>query len=95
VDNQPPTVSLLSPAGGETFSVDEDSLVIQPQPQDNLSLSRVVIYVDGVAVSTNTVAPYAYRWNITGPGPHTIQARAYDAAGNVADSPQITINVAE
>jgi hypothetical protein len=93
IDNQPPSVSLVTPVDGETFSVDDDSIVIQPQPQDNLSLDRVVIYVDGVAVSTATVAPYAYRWNITGPGLHTIQVRAYDAAGNVADSSQITITV--
>ena len=95
VDNQPPSVSLITPADGATFALDDDSIVIQPQAQDNLSLARVVIYVDGVAVSTATVPPYSTRWRITGPGPHTLQVRAYDAAGNVADSPQITIIVEE
>ena len=95
VDNQPPSVSLLTPVDGEAFALDDDSIVIQPQAQDNLSLARVVIYVDGVAVSTATVPPYSTRWRITGPGPHTLQVRAYDAAGNVADSPQITITVDE
>jgi membrane peptidoglycan carboxypeptidase len=94
VDNQPPTVKLLTPQPGAEFSLaHDDSVVIQPQVQDNLSLARVVFYVDGLAVTTLTVPPYSTRWKINSPGQHTIQVRAYDAAGNFSDSEKVNINV--
>ncbi len=94
VDNQPPTISLLSPLPDtEYLLADDESVVIQPQVQDNLSLARVVFYVDGLAVTSATVAPYSTRWKINGLGPHTLQVRAYDAAGNFTDSERINITV--
>ena len=94
VDNQPPTVSLLSPAPGSEYSLaNDESVVLQPQAQDNLSLSRVVFYVDGLAVTSATVAPYSTRWKIGTAGVHTLQVRAYDAAGNFTDSAPVTITV--
>src|SRR6185369_12906298 len=94
VDNQPPTISLLSPLPDSEYSLAADeSVVIQPQVQDNLSLSRVVFYVDGLAVTSATVAPYSTRWKISSAGPHTLQVRAYDAAGNFTDSEQVSITV--
>jgi hypothetical protein len=46
-----------------------------------------------VAVSTVTVPPYSTRWKITGAGPHTVQVRAYDAAGNFSDTERVSITV--
>jgi hypothetical protein len=91
VDNQPPAVQLLAPLPGAEFELDDETVVIQPQVQDNLSLARVVFYVDGNAVATATAPPYSTRWRIAGRGPHTLQVRAYDAAGNFTDSERITI----
>jgi membrane carboxypeptidase/penicillin-binding protein PbpC len=93
VDNQPPTANLLAPLPGAVYELDDESVVLQAQVQDNLSLARVVFYVDGVAVANATVPPYSTRWRITGAGPHTVQVRVYDAAGNSADSAPVTITV--
>ena len=94
VDNQPPTAKLLIPQPGAQFSLSQDdSVVIQPDVHDNLSVASVVFYVDGVAVTTVTVPPYSTRWKISGLGAHSIQVRAYDAAGNFSDSQKVTINV--
>jgi hypothetical protein len=93
VDNQPPTASLLAPLPGAVYDLDDESVVFQAQVQDNLSLARVVFYVDGVAVANATVPPYSTRWRITGAGPHTVQVRVYDAAGNSADSVPVTLTV--
>jgi hypothetical protein len=94
VDNQPPTARLITPADGASFSqTQDDSVVIEPQVQDNLSLARVVIYVDGNAVTTLTVPPYSTRWKLSSVGQHTIQVRAYDAAGNFTDSNKAIISV--
>lgn len=93
IDNQPPSAGLLTPQAGETFSLNDESIIIQPQVTDNLSLAQVEIIVDGRVIDTRTVAPYTTRWRMTVPGEHTIRVRAVDAAGNVTNSPPITIIV--
>lgn len=94
VDNQPPSISLVQPEAGEQFNLARDeSVVIQPEVQDNLSLARVEYYVDGVRVKDSTVPPFTVRWKISGAGSHTVYARAYDAAGNMAESQRVTFDV--
>jgi hypothetical protein len=96
VDNTPPQVSLISPTADSEFILGQDeSVIIQPDAQDNLSLASVQIVVDNRLVNTTTVAPFTYRWPLKGvlPGPHTIQLKATDAAGNEALSKPVTITV--
>lgn len=93
VDNRPPQVALLAPTPEQVFSPDDESVVLQTQAQDNLSLARVAFFVDGVQFDQATVAPWSTRWRITGRGAHTFLARAYDAAGNFTDSAPVTITV--
>jgi membrane carboxypeptidase/penicillin-binding protein PbpC len=93
IDNQPPALQLLTPAPGAEFRVSDESVVIQPQVQDNLSLARVEFYVDNGLVESATVPPYSTRWPIRGLGQHVIFVRAYDAAGNSAESERVTITV--
>jgi hypothetical protein len=96
VDNSPPTVSLLIPKAGQEFTVGTDeSVVIQADVQDNLSVARVVFFIDGFGSEGATAPPYSTRWKITAAekGEHTIFVRAYDAAGNYTDSEKVTITV--
>jgi membrane carboxypeptidase/penicillin-binding protein PbpC len=93
VDNQPPTVQVLTPAPGAEFDLSDESVVIQPQVQDNLSLARVEIYVDNALIETATVAPYSTRWRMRGAGQHVLFVRAFDAAGNFAESERVPIVV--
>jgi hypothetical protein len=95
IDNQPPTVRLLAPTPDEAFTLSDESVVIQPEVQDNLSLARVAFFVDGVQFDQATVAPYSTRWRLSSTvrGPHTFFVRAWDAAGNVADSAPVSITV--
>ncbi|MBF8281319.1 MAG: putative penicillin-binding protein [Anaerolineales bacterium] len=96
VDNSPPTVSLLTPKAGQEFPVGTDeSVVIQAEVQDNLSIARVVFFIDGFGSEDATAPPYSTRWKITAAekGEHVIFVRAYDAAGNYTDSEKVTITV--
>ncbi len=60
-----------------------------------MAVTRVELYIDGVLNSTDTTAPYSFTWDTSGvaAGTHALQARAYDAAGNIA-SATIDVNVA-
>ncbi|HKZ70763.1 MAG TPA: Ig-like domain-containing protein, partial [Anaerolineales bacterium] len=96
VDNTAPVVSLITPAPDDSFTLGADeSVIVQPDAQDNLSLAYVETYVDGRKVNTSTVAPFTYRFPLRGvtPGTHTIHLKAVDAAGNEAESEAVRVTV--
>ena len=84
-DSTAPTVSLTSPAGGQTLS---GTVTVQVSAADNVGVTRVELFVDGSLRATSTVAPYSFSLNTRKlkQAGHTMQARAYDAAGNVGVS---------
>ena len=79
--NQAPTVRLTSPAEG--FAT-RGALTITATASDDVSVRRVVFSVDGRAIHEDASAPYSFRWvafKRLAAGRHTVEARAYDAAG--------------
>jgi hypothetical protein len=92
-DTTPPTVALTAPASGATVS---GSVALAADAADNLGVAAVAFAVDGTTIATDTAAPYAAVWDADAApaGPHTISARALDAAGNAAAS-AVTVTVAD
>ncbi len=98
VDNTPPTATLAAPAEGQQFTLGADeSVIIQPDAADNLSLAYVEIFVDEEKVETSTVAPFTFRWTLREAlaGQHSIYVRAVDAAGNSVESGRVVVTVQE
>jgi subtilisin family serine protease len=91
-DTTPPTTSITSPAGGATVS---GTVTVAANASDNVGVSRVDLYADGALVGSDTSSPYAVAWNTTtvANGGHTLQTRAYDAAGNVGSSATVNVTV--
>jgi hypothetical protein len=58
-------------------------------------VTRVELYVDNTLKSTDTVAPYTFSLDTTTltNGGHTLQTKAYDAAGNIGSSNPIGVTV--
>ena len=82
-DTVAPTVSLLNPYEGQTFT--GGPVLIAANATDDLGVDRIDILEDGVLTRTLTAPPYQFSSNIGSiDGSHTITARAYDAAGNVS-----------
>ena len=94
IDNSPPTVQVLYPSDGQTYTLADEFVTIQPNVVDNISMERVEFYVNGQLIAISTVAPFNERWIITEPGRHVIELRAYDTAGNITVTPRLTIEVA-
>ena len=81
----PPTVSLSAPANNAAVS---GTVSVTASATDNVGVTKVEFYVNGVLQITDTGTPYLYSWNtsLLAAGSYTLMAKAYDAAGNVGQS---------
>jgi hypothetical protein len=92
-DTTPPSTSITTPANGQTVS---GTISVTATASDNVGVTKIEIYVDGALVASNTNATsLTYSWNTTAVanGSHTLQSKAYDAAGNIGSSATITVTV--
>ncbi|MEJ2636459.1 MAG: Ig-like domain-containing protein [Calditrichia bacterium] len=83
-DNIPPTVTILYPPGGATYSAGT-VLSITADVQDNNGIQTVECYIDGDFLSADATAPYKFDWNTAGYGDgqgHSIYIKAIDLSGN-------------
>jgi len=92
-DTRPPTATIASPANGATVS---GLVPVNVSVADDSDVPRVELLVDGVVVLTDNAPPFAFVWDASAraDGPATLQARAYDVAGNVGTSAVTSVTVA-
>lgn len=97
-DTTPPTVTITAPTAGSTVA---DTTTITASASDNVGVTRVDFYVDGVQQGSDTSAPYSYNWDTTsgdthaciGTHSHSLTARAHDAAGNMTTSAVVSVTM--
>lgn len=95
VVNQPPTVSLTSPASGAVITNGLPAtvnLVAQASDVDG-SIAKVEFRVDGALAGSATSAPFSLTWSTNATGAHSVQARAFDNGGATLDSPAVSFIV--
>ncbi|MEA5115933.1 MAG: Ig-like domain-containing protein [Geobacteraceae bacterium] len=87
-----PSTSISYPASNATVS---GTVAITASASDNIGVSRVEFYVNGVLKGTDTSTPYTYSWNTAAlaAGSYALMTRAYDAAGNVGQSGNVAVTV--
>ena len=68
---------------------------IQAEAGSATQVTKVWFTLNGVGVSTDTTAPYAYSWPITGMnnGAHTWTATAFDAMANSSSTVGVPVTV--
>ena len=88
----PPTVSITAPATNSTIS---GTVSVTASASDNVGVSKVEFYLNGVLKTTDTSTPYLYSLNTATltSGTYTLMAKAYDAAGNVGQSSTVSVSV--
>ncbi len=72
------------------------SFALSATATDDVGVTQVAYYVDGVYVGASDASPWLASWDttLTGNGTHTVVAKAYDAAGHVTASAPATVTVA-
>jgi hypothetical protein len=87
VDSQAPVVSIASPTNGSVVSPGQ-VVTVSASATDNVGVTRVDLFASGKLLCTATAAPYACAWKVPrkGGASYALQAKGYDAAGNVGSS---------
>jgi hypothetical protein len=91
-DTTPPSVSIASPAPGSQVN---GLVALAVTASDNVGVTRVDLYAGGRLVGSDLTAPYGFTWDSTerANGSTTLEAKAFDAAGNVGSN-RVTVSVA-
>jgi hypothetical protein len=95
----PTVVDLIAPSVSIT-SIVNNSIVarnstvdVNASASDNVGVTKVEFYVNGVLKCTDTAAPYTCVWSVprTRDIVYSLSAKAYDAAGNSKTSTSLTV----
>ncbi|MDP2672114.1 MAG: S8 family serine peptidase [Candidatus Daviesbacteria bacterium] len=92
-DTTAPTVSITAPSSGSTVSGPVD---INVDATDNVGVTKVDFYVDGVLLGSDISSPYVASWDsisLVNGSSHNISSKAYDLVGNVGTSSTVTVTV--
>ena len=91
-DTISPTTAITAPLAGATVS---GTTSVTASASDNVGVTKVEFYLDGVLKSTDTTSPYAWSWDTTTAtnGSHSLTSKAYDAALNVGTSTAVSVTV--
>jgi chitinase len=91
--NQPPTVSLTSPADNSTVTKGDTVNISADAADSDGSVIRVEFYAGTTLLVHDVVAPYSFDWTTTAAGTYVITARAYDNDDAATTSQSVTVNV--
>ncbi len=91
-DTTLPIVAITQPVDGGTVAKNT-KVSLAATASDNVGVTRVDFYVNGTLACSDATAPYTCVWQVPSVSGRTysIQAKAYDAAGNVGSSVLIKV----
>jgi len=95
LDNEAPILELLVPSAGDAFSLETvEEITISVSAVDEVGLERIDFFVGGRRIGTATASPFTVDWTLPNrAGDYEVFARAYDAAGNRAESQRVLIEI--
>ncbi len=92
-DNQPPTVSLTSPASGTVVAAGTPVSIGATAGDADGTIFRVDFFANGIPIGNDQTVPYLTTWAPTVAGTYNLTARATDNSGNVSESSAVALSV--
>lgn len=91
-DTEPPFVTIISPSDGSTVS---GKISITLSASDNVAVSKVDLYINGILYATDNTEPYNFLWDSSSSpdGLYYLEAVAVDSSGNIGNSNTVMIYV--
>ncbi len=92
--NNPPTVTLTSPANGATFTEPATISMSASASDIDGSVASVTFFQNGIQIHNDNSAPYSFTWSGVVPGTYAITAQATDDSGasSTSSSASVTVN---
>ena len=91
--NQPPTVSITSPANGANVRAAGSLTITANATDSDGTISKVDFYADDVLTCSDTTPPYSCAWTVATEGVHGTTAFAIDNKGAGTWSAPVSFNV--
>src|SRR5215471_5362452 len=91
--NQPPSVSITSPARGATFAASANIPIQATASDSDGTVTQVQFFAGTTQIGTVTTPPYSITWNNVAAGSYSLTARATDNAGATTTSSAVNITV--
>ncbi len=91
--NNPPTVSITSPANNATFTAPANITINATASDTDGSVTKVDFYQNGVFLGTDATSPYSFAWNGVAAGNYALTAVATDNGGATTTSTPVNIVV--
>src|SRR5262249_31332438 len=82
--NQPPSVSLTSPANGATFVAPASITLTASASDPENRMARVDFYQGTTLLGSAAAPPYTFTWSALAAGSFALSAKAFDQDGGVA-----------
>ena len=91
--NQPPSVTLTSPANGASYNAGSNIAVTANASDSDGSVASVEFFRGTVSLGVDTSSPYAVTWSNATAGSHSFTAKATDNQGATTTTAASTITV--
>lgn len=91
--NQPPTVSLTSPAANATFTAPATVSLAASASDADGSVAKVEFFNGSTKLGEDATAPYEFSWTNVAAGSYSLTARATDNTGAATTSATVSITV--
>jgi len=91
--NAMPTVSLISPVNGSTYSAPATVNLAATATDSDGGIARVEFWTGATLLNADTASPYAYSWTGVGAGSYALRAIAYDDRNATSTSTAVSVTV--
>jgi regulation of enolase protein 1 (concanavalin A-like superfamily) len=91
--NNPPSVSLSSPAGGATYTAPGSISMTAAASDSDGSVAKVDFYNGNTLLASDSTSPYSFAWTNVAAGSYTLKAVATDNAGVSTTSVAVAVTV--
>jgi hypothetical protein len=91
--NNPPTVSIASPANNASLGFGQPIVIAASVSDSDGTVRRVEFFVDGFALGADSSEPFSLTWSNATPGVHILTARAIDNGLGIVISTSVTVNI--
>jgi hypothetical protein len=91
--NQPPTVSIASPANGASFTAPATITINANASDGDGTVTRVDFYRGSTLIGSDTSSPYSVTWSSVPAGTYALTAVAFDDDGASTSSPAVSVTV--